>query len=125
MYSIAVKRDFIAQHYLIGGDWGLENQKHSHHYQVELLLEGRELDLHGYLVDIVAIEAALDSLVSRYRDQTLNDLKEFKDLNPSIEHFSRILCQALAAVIQYPNLCKLVVKLWENDIAWASYSQEL
>ena len=35
MYSVAVKREFVAQHFLIGGDWGAENDWHSHHYQVE------------------------------------------------------------------------------------------
>ncbi|HEY5669059.1 MAG TPA: 6-carboxytetrahydropterin synthase [Anaerolineales bacterium] len=124
MYTVAVKRDFIAQHYLIGGDWGAENQLHSHHYQAEVQLEGSELDQHGYLVDIVDIENALDTLVARYRDRALNDLPEFAGLNPSIEHFSRILCQALVAHIQSANLRAVTVKLWENEIAWASYRAE-
>lgn len=121
MYTVAVKRDFVGQHFLIGGDWGAENQWHSHHYQVELQLEGESLDPHGYLVDIVDIERHLEALVARYRDQTLNDLPEFTGLNPSIEHFSRILCQALSERIVAPNISGLTVKLWENDIAWASY----
>jgi len=121
MYTVAVKRDFIAQHYLIGGDWGAENQLHSHHYQVELQLHGDQLDEHGYLVDIVEIEKILDALVEHYRDCTLNEQTEFKDLNPSIEHFSRILCQTLARRIQATNIQALTVRLWENDIAWASY----
>ncbi len=125
MYTIAVRRDFIAQHYLIGGDWGPENQKHSHHYQLELQLEGGELDRHGYLVDIVEIEKHLDAQVARYRDQTLNDLPEFAGLNPSIEHFSRILGEALRDCIQAPNLTALTVRLWENEIAWASFRQDL
>jgi 6-pyruvoyltetrahydropterin/6-carboxytetrahydropterin synthase len=124
MYTVAVKRDFIAQHYLTGGDWGAENELHSHHYQVEVQLEGRSLDGHGYLVDIVAIEAALNAQASRFRDRTLNDLPEFEGLNPSIEHFSRILCQALAAQVDAPNLDSVTVKLWENEIAWASYRHE-
>ena len=45
MYTVAVRRDFIAQHYLIGGDWGAENELHSHHYQAEVQLEGAELEL--------------------------------------------------------------------------------
>jgi 6-pyruvoyltetrahydropterin/6-carboxytetrahydropterin synthase len=121
MYTVSVKRDFIAQHYLIGGDWGAENELHSHHYQVEVQLEGAELDQHGYLVDIVDIEKALDTLITRYRDRTLNDLPEFSGLNPSIERFSKILCQALVDRIQAANLSVVTVKLWENDLAWASY----
>ena len=122
MYTVAVKRNFIAQHFLVGGDWGPENQKHPHHYQIELQLQGLELDQHGYLVDIVDIEKALDALAAYYRDRTLNELPEFKELNPSIEHFSRILCKALSAHIQARNIHSLMVKLWENEIAWAAYT---
>lgn len=121
MYQVAVKRDFVAQHFLIGGDWGAENEWHSHHYVVEVQLEGAALDRHGYLVDIVDIEKALEAIVAHYRDKTLNDLPEFAGLNPSIEHFTRIICQTLAAHIRATNLSAVTVKIWENEIAWASY----
>ena len=121
MYTVAVQRDFIAQHYLIGGDWGAENELHSHHYRIELQLEGAELDRHEYMVDIVDIETRLDAIVARFRDRTLNNQAEFEGLNPSIERFSRILCQELAGQILAPNLQALTVKMWENQIAWASY----
>ena len=123
MYTLTVKRDFVAQHFLIGGDWGPENDRHSHHYAVEVQLEGAELDKHGYLVDIVDVEHNLDALVARYKDKTLNELPEFDGLNPSIEHFSRIFCRALAERINAPNLSALTIKIWENDIAWAAYRQ--
>jgi 6-pyruvoyltetrahydropterin/6-carboxytetrahydropterin synthase len=129
MYTVAVKREFVAQHFLVGGDWGAENFKHSHHYVVELQLEGETLDSHGYLVDIVDIENHLEDRVAYYRDKTLNDLPEFEGLNPSIEHFSRILCQVLAdSIVQTQRAASLkcvVVKLWENEIAWASYRLSL
>lgn len=121
MYTVAVKRDFVAQHFLIGGDWGPENELHSHHYFVEVQLEGATLDQHGYLVDIVDIETHLNALVGYFRDKTLNDLPEFAELNPSIEHFSRIFWQAITQRITAPNLSHVTVKIWENEIAWASY----
>ena len=121
MYTVAVKRDFIAQHFLIGGDWGPENELHSHHYQVEIQLEGETLDIHGYLVDIVDIEHNLDSLVAHFRDRTLNELPEFAALNPSIEHFSRILCEVFVAGTSAPNISAVTLKIWENDITWAAY----
>jgi 6-pyruvoyltetrahydropterin/6-carboxytetrahydropterin synthase len=124
MYTVAVKRDFVAQHFLVGGDWGAENQKHSHHYQVELQLEGVALDEHGYLVDIVNIEANLDALVAVYRDKTLNELHEFAGRNPSLEHFARSLCDTLAERIQAANISAVAVKLWENEIAWAAFRKE-
>ena len=82
------------------------------------------MDQHGYLVDIVDIENNLEALVAHYRDKTLNELPEFDGLNPSIEHFSHIICQELAEHIHTPNLNAITVKIWENDIAWASYKQE-
>jgi 6-pyruvoyltetrahydropterin/6-carboxytetrahydropterin synthase len=121
MYTLAVKRDFVAQHFLIGGDWGAENSWHSHHYVLELQLEGTELDRHGYLVDIVDVETKLDAVVTYYRDKTLNELPEFEGLNPSIEHFSRIVCQRLASEIEAENIAAVTVKIWENDIAWTSF----
>lgn len=125
MYTLAVQRDFVAQHYLIDGDWGAENLTHSHHYRVELRLEGDRLDQHGYLVDIVDVEGHLDGLVQHYRDHTLNDLSEFAGLNPSIEHFSRILCESLVQRLQAQTLTAISVVIWENEIAWASYRKVL
>lgn len=121
MYTLAVKRDFIANHYLIGGDWGAENNLHAHHYIIELQLQSETLDQHGYLVDIVNVEMHLDKIVEIYRDKVLNDLEEFNGLNPSIEHFSRILCTRLSDAIKAPNINLVKLIIWENDIAWASY----
>ena len=125
MYTVAVKRDFVAQHYLVGGDWGAENDLHSHHYYLELQLHGEALDEHGYLVDIVDIECNLDEITAYYRDRTLNDLPEFAGLNPSIEHFARIIASSMAERIDAANLSSLTVQIWENEIAWAAYKQEL
>ncbi|MGZ4851244.1 MAG: 6-pyruvoyl trahydropterin synthase family protein, partial [Candidatus Bathyarchaeia archaeon] len=119
----AITRDFVAQHYLIGGDWGEENRKHSHHYNVELLLEGSQLDQHGYMLDIVEIGSQLDAQLLYYKDRTLNDLPEFKGLNPSIERFASFLCKAMSEKIKATNVSAITVKIWENDIAWASYKQ--
>lgn len=124
MYIVAVKRDFDAQHFLIGGDWGPENELHTHHYQIEVQMQGGMLDPHGYLVDIVDIENHLEDLVVSYRDRTLNEFPEFEGMNPSIENFARILCQKLSAEILAPNLSAITVKLWENEIAWASFRLE-
>lgn len=123
MYKVAVTREFIANHFLIGGDWGAENQPHAHHYVVEVSIESDTLDKHGYLVDIVDIEAGLDGIVDYFRDTMLNDKPEFEGLNPSIEHFSRILNEKLIEKITLDCGGLLSVKLWENENCWAAFSQ--
>ena len=121
MYTLSVKRDFIARHFLIGGDWGSENFPNSHHYVLELQMSGSELDGHGYLVDIVEVETHLDELVNYYKEQMLNEKPEFDGLNPSIEQFARILATSLSERIKAGNISLLKVVLWENEYAWASY----
>ena len=107
MYTLGVRRDFIARHFLIGGDWGPENFPNSHHYVLELQLEGRQLDQHGYLVDIVDVEKHLDEIVNYYKEQMLNDKPEFAGLNPSIEHFARILATSLSDVASIRAKCSM------------------
>lgn len=118
-YSLTVVRELIAQHYLVGGDWGRENELNSHRYRIEARYEGATLDRHGYLADIEVVDAMLDGLVSRYRDRTLNEFPEFEGLNPSVEHFARILSDQLQ--IDAPNVDGLEVTVWEDDGARAGY----
>jgi len=124
MYTLGTKRDFIVRHFLIGGDWGAENLPNSHHYVLELQLTGKELDQHGYLVDIMDVEKHLDEVVNYYQEQMLNDEPEFAGLNPSIEHFARIVATRLNERIRAENITELKVMLWENKSAWASFHVE-
>jgi len=121
MYKLMVSRDFIAQHYLTVPDCGPENEWHSHHFAVDVRMEGDELNKHGYLVDIDDVKQGLDEIESRYKDATLNDLPEFEGLNPSVEHFSRFCCERMARYVQAENVTRIEVRIWEDEEAWASY----
>ena len=125
MYKLRLKRSFVAQHYLTVPDCGPENEWHSHAYALELVLRGHELDKHGYLVDIDHVKAEIDVILKRFRDATLNDDPDFAGLNPSVEHFARIVCQYLRDTLKRSNLDYLTVKIWEDEEAWASFETEL
>jgi 6-pyruvoyltetrahydropterin/6-carboxytetrahydropterin synthase len=124
MYSIAIERQFKAQHYLIGGDWGAENKIHAHQYKVEVRVKGETLDEHGYLLDIVDLEQAFEKIIACYQGRVLNDLHEFAELNPSIEHLSHILFQNLRKFINTPNIQSMRVKVWESTVAWSAYEED-
>jgi 6-pyruvoyltetrahydropterin/6-carboxytetrahydropterin synthase len=123
MYRLSIACDFIAQHYLVGGDWGAENVRHSHAYKVEVMLRGAALDPHGYLVDIVGLQSALDEVIAQFRDRTLNELEPFAGLNPSLERFAKVIHDQLHAKVDLRDLF-LAVKVWENERAWAAYGRE-
>ena len=125
MFTVGVRRQFIARHYLIGGNWGSENVIHSHHYALEVSLEGPKLNEHGYLMDIVEIEDRLDGIMARLRDSVLNELPEFAGLNPSIEHLADQCCRWLQEGLRNPPLTAVCVKVFENNDVWASCHREI
>lgn len=125
MYTLTLLRDLIGLHYLVGGDFGAENELHAHHYRVEITLEGTGLNRFGYLVDLDELDRELQALLGRFRNKILNELPEFDDLNPSIEHFARILCHGLQERIDTSNLSSLTATVWEDDFARAGYRAAL
>lgn len=124
MFSIAIKRNFESQHYLIGGNWGAENAPHTHDYQLELIVEGAKLNKHGFLLDIVELNQQVDEVLRQFQGVTLNTLPDFEGINPSLERFARILCASVAKRIRAENLSAMKIVLWESESAWASYRLE-
>ncbi|MFC4358624.1 6-pyruvoyl tetrahydropterin synthase family protein [Halobium salinum] len=125
MYSLSVGRDFVAQHFLTVPDPGPEGEVHSHRYRAEVRFSGPELDEYGYLVDIDAVDDALDALDDRYRDTLLNDLPEFEGQNPSVERFARHFADRVEDRVPTDVPTELTVRMWEDDDAWASHRREL
>jgi 6-pyruvoyltetrahydropterin/6-carboxytetrahydropterin synthase len=121
MYRLCFRRDFVARHFLVGGEWGGENSPHPHTYRVEWELSAPTLDRHGYLVDLVEVERGLGDALDRYRGALLNDLPEFEGKNPSLERFVKLLWERLSATL--PRGTRGAVRLWENDSAWAGYDE--
>jgi len=125
MYKVAVLREFIAQHYLVGGDWGPENHLNSHQYRLEITIENEQLDRHGYLVDIVEVERVIDDIVITYKDNTLNDFPEFEGLNPSLENFCKIIGDMFCKDLSVSDVYSVETKLWEDSSACASHTRIL
>lgn len=125
MYRLGVRRKFSARHYLIGGDWGEENIEHSHNYQLELVLEKKELDRHGFLVDIVEVEQHLDEVTAAFQGRLLNTHIAFTSINPSIERLATVIHEIFSKRLDSFDLETLTVTIWEDDIAWTSYQAAL
>lgn len=122
MYQLCIKKQFVAQHFLTVPNCGPENIKHSHVFALEVLLEAGSLDEYGYLVDIDLVKAAMAKVLNRFTDHLLNDDPAFEGLNPSIEHFSRIVTHLIKNDLERTSLKRLTVKIWEDDEAWASFT---
>lgn len=125
MYQVAIKKELLAFHQLIGGDWGSENEHHSHDYVVEVIVEGPELDKHGYLFDIAELRVHFARVHERYAGKTLNELPEMRGLNPSVERFAQCFASELTRDLRLPGMTHLTIKLWEDPDTWASYRTAL
>lgn len=122
MYTLCLRRAFIARHFLTTADSGSEGLPHSHAYTAELRIRGGELDGDGYLVDLRMVERFLDRAIDLFRDRLLNDLPAFTGLNPSLERFCRILAAEIVAQADMDEGSRMELRLWENENAWASWS---
>jgi 6-pyruvoyltetrahydropterin/6-carboxytetrahydropterin synthase len=121
MFRVAIKRPIKAFHSLIGGDWGRENEHHSHDYEVEIIVEGPELDRHGYLFDIAELRKHEERVHARYANANLNVLPEFAGQNPSVERFAKYFAEQLLEGLRLPGATDLTIKIWEDADTWASY----
>ena len=124
-YTVGLLRAFVAEHRLVGGDWGKENERHSHPYRLEVVFEGDTLDAHGYLIDIAVVEPRLDALCDRYRGSMLNDLPEFAGKNPGVEQFASVIAERLAPELARSPVRAVTVKVWESDSAFATCKRTL
>ena len=120
MYEVGLKRHFIARHVIPDGPHG-EREPHSHEYVVEARLEGGGLDAKGYVFDIVELKHAMDATLEKYSDQFLNNLPDFKGVNPSMENLARVLLNDIRARIRPGNLKAMEIKIWESPTAWAAF----
>lgn len=126
MYQLCLLREFSARHYLIGGDWGTENQEHAHAYKLEWELSANELDPNGFLIDLVVLESALIRVLDPIQDRVLNELPGFIGLNPSLERFAHYLSDQLLVFLDQADLDRRIkqssIRLWEHALAWAAWT---
>jgi 6-pyruvoyltetrahydropterin/6-carboxytetrahydropterin synthase len=120
-YLVVVKREFMIQHYHLADNGIREGDLHSHRYIVEVAFEGEQLDQKGYLIDICEVEPEIDALVDYLKEKPLNELPEFKGLNPSLEQMARKICKVLAERIRVETLSALSLRIWEDGNFAAGY----
>ncbi|HRX83670.1 MAG TPA: 6-carboxytetrahydropterin synthase [Phycisphaerae bacterium] len=96
MYEVSVEAQFSAAHRLRLADGTLE-PPHGHDWHVTVVFAGAQLDPIGVLVDFIAAEARLRSVVGELHHTDLNACPAMRGLNPSAEHVARVIYEQMAA----------------------------
>jgi 6-pyruvoyltetrahydropterin/6-carboxytetrahydropterin synthase len=123
-YSVSVRQKFVAQHFL-PNETGKESAPHSHHYFVEVCVSGERLDAHGFLLDIIDLKHVLLHLIEELRDRLLNDLDEFRGINPTLENLANLLWAKIAPLLKGTNVSSMIVTVWEEEHIYASFESEI
>jgi 6-pyruvoyltetrahydropterin/6-carboxytetrahydropterin synthase len=123
LFEIYVRSDFSAAHSLVGyqGDCA---RVHGHNWNVEVFVRCRELDKIGIGIDFRHIKTAVKEVLMNLDHTNLNDLPEFKDVNPTSENVARHLYKKLSDTLNSGNVKVSKVKVSEAPHAGAFYWEE-
>lgn len=76
-----------------------EGQAHGHSW--EIILEFQAMDQEMIVFD--QVEQALENEFDQYANRFLNELPQFEQLNPTIEHLAAFFFEQVASVLEYFN----------------------
>ena len=96
MFELTVKAEFEAAHQINGYN-GKCQRLHGHNWSVEAIVEGRELDELGMLIDFKILKAELNKVLDELDHRYLNELTIFsKEANPTAENLARYIFETLS-----------------------------
>lgn len=112
MFHVTARMDFSADIKLsING----ETSERIHNYLLEARVEGPQVDEEGFLFDITKLDSILAELKERWDQTLLNDQKDFKGLNPTLEQVARVACHEVAASLVGLPLTSIEVTAYESE----------
>ena len=120
MYELKIVTQFGAAHRIrdIGGKC---EDLHGHNWKIEVYVRGEKLGKDGLVIDFKVIKRATKEIIDRLDHKFLNELEEFKDINPSSENIARLIYEALARELDSDKIKVSRVAAWESDSACAAY----
>ncbi len=119
MYALTVRCHFDAAHALHGYQ-GECRELHGHTWDVEVTVEGAELDDVGIVYDFKRLKEDLRAVLDRFDHGYLNEIQPFDEVNPTAEHLARVVFGELEGVVG-AGVRVVEVAVWESPIAKIVY----
>ncbi|MDD3652996.1 MAG: 6-carboxytetrahydropterin synthase QueD [Desulfotomaculaceae bacterium] len=128
MYELTIRTSFAAAHSLRDYN-GPCARLHGHTWQVEVVLNGRQLDGYSMLVDFRELKKKTKRIIEELDHQNLNTLEPFAHSgggNPTAENLSKYLFERLKS--EFSGLQREIkialVRVCESPEACAAYWEE-
>ncbi|TLM79730.1 MAG: 6-carboxytetrahydropterin synthase, partial [Actinobacteria bacterium] len=93
---------------------------HGHTWDVEVTVEGVELDEIGIVYDFKALKADLAVVLADYDHVLINQVAPFDEISPTAENLARVICERLQLSVD-PRVRVSEVAVWESPIAKLVY----
>ena len=119
VFELVIETDFSAAHNLREYKGQCE-KLHGHNWKVQVVLKAEKLDNLGMVMDFRDVKKIIGEILNKFDHTYLNDLQDFKVLNPTTENLSKILYTELKSDL--PKGVKVDrVTTWESDRCGATY----
>lgn len=124
-FQVRIEGEFEAAHALRAYfPDGSDEPVHGHSWRVEVWLEALEppggLDAQGLAVDFLACRRQLDAACAYLAHGFINDLAEFREINPTTEHLCLFFYHRLARAARESGGRLVKIQVWEGPKNMAS-----
>lgn len=120
MYELTVESSFSAAHRLRDYRGKCENL-HGHNWRVEVTIASNQLDNKGMVIDFRKIKEKLGGVLDKLDHTYLNELSEFKKINPTSENIAGYIYSRLKKLIRGKKIIVKKVSVWETRDCSATY----
>ena len=120
MYELTVESAFSAAHRLREYRGKCENL-HGHNWRVEVTIASKQLDNRGMVIDFRKIKEKLGTVLDKLDHTYLNELSEFKKINPTSENIASYIYSRLKKLITGEKITVKKVSVWETEDTSATY----
>jgi 6-pyruvoyltetrahydropterin/6-carboxytetrahydropterin synthase len=120
MYELLVKSHFSSAHRLRGYHGKCENL-HGHNWNVEVTIRGGKLNPQGMIIDFDELKKVINSVLEEYDHKYLNELPDFRRLNPTTENISFLISGKIQKKLKAKRVKVIKVCVWESDQCGACY----
>ena len=125
MYSLSVNDFFMVAHSLKGKEFGQAQNLHGATFEITTEYKVKKLNNLGIVIDVVVASEILKKVIKQLNYKNLDDLKEFQNLNTSMEVLCEYIHKQISGLLLGNFEGSLKVTIKENPLAQCSFENKI
>lgn len=119
MFELQYSTSFSAAH-MLNNYPGDCSRLHGHNWKVTVVVKTAEINELGIGIDLKDLKKITNNYLEKFDHRFLNDIPEFKNMNPTSENIARFFYMEMAKLFQPPVYLKKIM-ISESDKYAVSY----